>query len=99
MTLKKELIVRDGKSEAKIALGQQAKDKVTGLQGILTGRSTFIYGCDQYCIVPPIDKDGKMPEAHWFDEGRIQVTGPGIVPEDVQVKDPGGPQRDAPKAR
>lgn len=91
--------IKGVKSETVIELGQKAKDKVTGLEGIITGRATYIYGCDQYCLVPPVSSDSKLPDAHWFDEGRIEIVGKGILPEEVQVGDPGGPQRDAPKTR
>ncbi len=79
-----------------IELGQRARDKITGLEGILTGRAQYLYGCDQYCIVPSA-KDGKVNESHWFDEGRIAIIGRGVLPEEVQVKKPGGPNRDCPK--
>lgn len=78
-----------------INLGLKAKDKITGFEGILTGRAQYLYGCDQYCIVPPA-RDGKVGEVQWFDEGRIEITGKGISPKDVQVQKPGGPQRDCP---
>lgn len=80
-----------------IELGQLAKDAVTGFEGVITGRAQYLYGCDQYCIVPRINKDGKMGESQWFDEGRIRIIGPWIQPKDVQVDKPGGPNRDCPK--
>jgi hypothetical protein len=79
-----------------IDLGQKARDKVTGFEGIITGRAQYLYGCDQYCIVPPA-KDGKIGSAEWFDEGRIEVVGRGILPKDVRAEKPGGPQRDCPR--
>ena len=81
-----------------IQLGVKAKDKVTGFKGIITGRAQYLYGCDQYVIVPEVNKEGNA-EGAWFDEGRIEVIGKGICPKDVQVEKPGGPQRDAPAAR
>jgi hypothetical protein len=79
-----------------INLGQKAKDKITGFEGILTGRAQYLFGCDQYCTAPPA-KDGKIGESQWFDEGRIEITGKGVLPEEVQVAKPGGPQRDCPR--
>jgi hypothetical protein len=79
-----------------IELGQKAQDKITGFEGIITGRAQYLYGCDQYCIVPPA-KDGKISESQWFDEGHIQVLGRGILPEEVRVEKPGGPNRDCPR--
>ncbi len=77
-----------------INLGQEAQDRVTGFVGIITGKAEYIYGCDQYCLVPK-EKDGKF-EAHWFDEGRIEIIGRGILPEEIKGEKPGGPQWDAP---
>lgn len=79
-----------------IKLGQEAKDKITGLQGILIGRCQYLTGCDQYGIVPPA-KDGKVSEAAWFDEGRIEIIGKGITAKEVKSKDNGGPNIDSPK--
>jgi hypothetical protein len=79
-----------------IKLGLKAKDKITGFEGILIGRCEYLYGCDQYGIAPEA-KDGKVNESHWFDEGRVQVIGNGVLPEEVIVDKPGGPNRDCPK--
>lgn len=81
-----------------IILGQKAKDKITGFKGVITGRAEYLYGCDQYCLVPQV-KDGEIKEAHWFDEGRVEIIGHGILPEDVQVGKPGGPNRDMPRGK
>lgn len=63
-----------------LSLGLQAKDKVTGFQGILTAHAKYLTGCDQWCIQPPV-KDGSFVEGRWFDEGKIEITGDGINPE------------------
>lgn len=81
-----------------IKLGVQGKDKISGFEGVVTGRSQWLYGCDQYCIAAQA-KDGKAGDAQWYDEGRIEITGRGILPEEVQADKPGGPQRDCPPAR
>lgn len=80
-----------------IDLGQKAKDKITGFEGIITGRASYLYGCDQYSLVPTVSQDGKIGDTQWFDEGRIEITGPGISAASVQVDKPGGPNRDAPR--
>lgn len=79
-----------------IELGQKAKDKITGFEGILTGRAQYLYGCDQYVITPPAI-EGKCGNGEWFDEGRIEITGAGVAPASVQVAKPGGPNRDCPR--
>lgn len=78
-----------------IELGQKAKDKITGFEGIVVARITYIFGCDQYGIAPPA-KDGKCEDTNYFDEGRIEIIGRGILPEEVQVEKKGGVNRDAP---
>lgn len=78
-----------------IKLGVKARDKITGFEGIITGRAQYITGCDQYVLVPPV-KDGKVGDSQWFDEGRIEITGPGISAAEVTAEKNGGPNRDAP---
>jgi len=75
-------------------LGKKAKDKVTGLEGIVTGKAVYLYGCTQYCVVP-LAENGKV-EGAWFDEGRIEIIGNGILKEEVIGEKPGGPNRDCP---
>jgi hypothetical protein len=75
----------------KIELGKKGRDKVTGLEGILTGYAKYLFGCDQYCILPE-STDNKPSEGVWIDDGRVEVIGDGIKPKDVQGKKDGGPQ-------
>ena len=79
-----------------IELGQKAKDKVTGFEGILIGRIEYLFGCNQYGIAPEA-KDGKVNDTNWFDEGRIEITGPGVTAEEVKAEKPGGVNRDCPR--
>lgn len=80
-----------------IKLGQQAKDKITGFTGIIIGKVEYLYGCTQYGLAPKIDKEGKINKTEWFDEGRIEILGRGILPKDVKGKKDGGVNRDCPK--
>ena len=75
-----------------LEMGQEAKDKITGFKGILTARHQYITGCDQYAITPDLDENGKLGDIFQFDEGRIEIIGPGINKKEVQVKPPGGLQ-------
>ena len=79
--------------------GKKARDKVTGLVGIITGKIVWMYGCNQYCIVPPVDKEGKVVDGSWFDEGRIEIIEDAIEPKDVQVARNGADYSNMPKAR
>ncbi|QOF85614.1 hypothetical protein, partial [Pseudomonas sp. ADPe] len=80
-----------------IELGRKGRDKITGFEGIITGRCQYLTGCDQYGLVPPA-RDGKIEGAQWFDEGRIEVIGGGITADQVRAPQRGGPNRDAPQA-
>jgi hypothetical protein len=56
-----------------IQLGSKVKDKITGFTGIVTGIVTYITGCSQALIAPPVDKQGKRPEGEWIDLQRLEV--------------------------
>ena len=79
-----------------IELGKKARDKITGFEGIITGRCQYLTGCDQYSLVPKA-VDGKIESAQWFDEGRIEVIGEGVTAAQVTAPARGGPNRDAPQ--
>jgi hypothetical protein len=70
-------------------LGIEARDKITGAKGILIGRCEYMFGCTQYGMAPRVAKDGKKPDTDWFDEGRLEVIGRGILPAEVKGKRPG----------
>jgi len=79
-------------------LGKKAQDKITGFKGIIIGKITYLTGCDQYGICPPVGKDGKPGDTNWFDVKRVKILGEGIKPETVKdKKDPGGVNRDCPR--
>lgn len=78
-----------------IELGKKARDKITGFEGIIVCRCTYLTGCDQYGLVP-LAKDGVIKSSEWFDEGRIEVIGDGVALAEVQSKKKGGPNRDCP---
>lgn len=58
----------------KFKLGIEAKDIVTNFSGTITGYCSYLTGCDQFLISPPVDKEGKHVEARWYDVNRIEST-------------------------
>lgn len=60
-------------------LGKQGKDKITGFIGIVTAKCYHLYGCAQYGLTPPVDKDGKEQNVKWIDEGRLEIIGAGLI--------------------
>ena len=52
-------------------LGYQVRDRVTNFQGVAVSVSFDLSGCVQVYILPPIDKDGKVPDGRWIDHKRL----------------------------
>lgn len=73
----------------KIKLGNEAKDKITGFQGIVTGHADYLTGCDQFLLQPKCDKDDSYPSSHWFDEGRLELVGESMTKDDVKGEENG----------
>ena len=75
-----------------IELGDTAKDIVTGWEGVVTGRATYLTGCDQYSI-QPVAQGGTWPAGWWLDVNRLEVVKKGAV-KIAKSEDPkqnGGP--------
>ncbi len=54
-------------------LGYRAKDKITGLKGVVDCISFDLYGCIQAGLRPKANADGTVPEAVWVDVRRLHV--------------------------
>jgi len=81
-------------SDFKYPLGAKAKDKVTGFEGIIIGRSEWLTGCNTY-VLKPKAKDGEVKSSEYFDEGVIKILKEDAVkPEEVQAEKKGGPRKD-----
>ncbi len=72
-------------------LGKKAKDKITNFEGIIIGKISYLFGCDQYGIAGQNydAKEQKRAPTEWFDEGRVEILGDGIAASEVQVEKPG----------
>ena len=53
-------------------LGLKVRDKVTGLEGVVTSLSFDLYGCIQAAVTAPA-KDGKVEYGVWFDITRLKI--------------------------
>ena len=69
----------------KIKLGSLAKDKITGFEGVITGRAEYLTGCNQYVLQPICNDKTNYPAGEWFDEGRIIVLRQKVSNKDVQA--------------
>ena len=63
-------------------LGIKVREKITGCEGILTGKASYLTGCNQY-LVQPVAKEGAYVSGNWFDEGRYEKIGEGITAPEV----------------
>lgn len=71
----------------KFELGDTLRDRVTGVQGIVTGRANHLSGCDTYGIQEPMRKDGAVPDTRWFDEPRLELLKkPRLVVDEREVR-------------
>jgi hypothetical protein len=75
-----------------IEFEREYRDRITGFTGKCTGFTSYISGCDQVLIVPPVDKDGKLSPGLWFDDDRlIDVE---LEQKAKRSSSKGGPQQD-----
>lgn len=80
-------------SHQAVQLGDRVRDTITGFEGVVTMRATYLYGCVR-CTVDGQGKDGQ-PQDFYFDEQRLEVIGklddaPPAAPEPRATS--GGPQ-------
>lgn len=86
------------KAKFTIKLGVQVKDKITGMTGIVVGRTQYLYGCNVYGVTPQVLENGKRLDTEWFDEGRLEVISSGVNKKEVQSKKHGGEYHEHPKS-
>ena len=76
-----------------IDFGVEVKDIITGFQGVVTGRVSYITGCDQYLVQPKVDKEGKHIASRWIDEPRLEIIESGrkveLIKSESVIEDPG----------
>ena len=77
------------KEKLMLKLGLEVKDKITGFTGIITSSIKHLTGCDRYGVTPPVDKEGKVRDPEWFDEGRLVIIGDGVAADEVTMAVPG----------
>jgi hypothetical protein len=84
-----------------VPLGARVKDLISGFTGIATGRTEYLYGCTQICVLPErLGEKGERIEGEWFDEQRVEVVEERAIPVSTYSSaESGGPQRDAPRVR
>ena len=56
----------------KFDLGDQVKDPITRLEGVIIARSQWMNLCVRYAVQPRELHDGKIVEDVWFDEAQLE---------------------------
>lgn len=80
----------------KPSLGDQACDRITGFEGIVTGISGYLNGCARVMIQPStLDKEGKMLEPQWFDIEQTKLVQRDPLGFSGKQQPVGGPRPDA----
>jgi hypothetical protein len=64
--------------EFKFDMGQGVKDVITGFSGHVMARSQYLTGCNQYFVLPKMDKTGAYPDGTWVDENRLAAFGKSV---------------------
>lgn len=54
-----------------VEFGREYRDHITGFTGRCTGKVSYISGCDQVLLQPPVDEKGDLREGKWFDDERL----------------------------
>jgi hypothetical protein len=92
--------VPPGEGSPMIRMGWRVRDSVTGYEGIVIGRTEWMYGCTRIGVQQAGLHEGKPRDPEWFDEQRLHVIEMAVVecsPESSAVT--GGPQRDPSQPR
>jgi hypothetical protein len=85
-------------TKAKIQLGDFVRDRITGFEGVATSKTKFITGCTQIGVTP-LAVENKTGEGQLFDRDRLEIVRAQEVKDVADKKNPGGPNRDAPKMK
>lgn len=65
-----------------IELGDEAKDKISGFAGVVTGVTQWLNGCRRFMLTPKkLSKDGKPAEAQWFDDVQVVLVKATAMPK------------------
>ena len=81
-------------------LGAKVQDRITGVQGVIVGRTQWLYGCIRYSVQPLELKDSRPVDQVGFDEDQLVVIEeptPQILGDvaDEVAEVTGGPKPDA----
>ena len=81
-------------------LGDRVKDKISGLEGLVTGKAEYLYGCKKILMAPEtLTKEGDLRNETWIDEDRVEVKRAAVLPIPSSASErAGGPDNEPPKS-
>lgn len=56
-----------------LAMGDLARETLSGFSGVVSGRVEHIAGCNQVLLQPEVGADGAWRDSIWFDVERVEV--------------------------
>lgn len=77
-------------------LGEQVRDKVSGLVGIALDKATYMNGCVSFAVMPERrDSDllNTNPDKNWISVERLERVGDGLAQQKIAAKPVGGPSQ------
>lgn len=79
----------------KFNMGDEVRDIVTGLEGVITGREDCITGCSRMSVQPKVTDGKTMPSGYFIDQDRLELLVEADAPL-FEVVRAGGPMTAAP---
>lgn len=75
-----------------IQFGDKVRDRLSGIEGILFARTTYLTGCNHIGIKRIGTKpDGSAHDLHWCDEPVVELVESNYFALDAAKQDTGGP--------
>lgn len=60
--------------DERVKLGDLARDRISGFEGVVIARTEWLRQCDRYTLAPTkLDEKGRPQDPATFDEGDIEV--------------------------
>ncbi len=85
-----------GDMHPELALGDVARDTITGFEGVIIARATWISACDRLVLQPTkLKDDGQPRDNHGFDATSCVIVSKKNPP--APKEDRGGPMPDVPR--
>lgn len=78
-------------------LGQAARDKLTGFEGIIVAKVHYLNGCIRCGLQAKSLENDKPIDLEYFDENQLETAEGGVDPKQFSMSnEPGGPHTNPP---